>query len=48
MANYLRRQGIFEPHRLPEREMEYTTLPQVLKRLEAKMKGTKPSKKKGK
>ena len=38
MANYMRRQGIFEPHRLPEKEMEYTTLPQVLKRLESKMK----------
>ena len=33
MANLLRRQGIFEPHRLPPEEMEYTTLPKVLERL---------------
>ncbi len=33
MANYLRRQGIFEPHRLPPEEMEYTTLPKVLEKL---------------
>ena len=34
MADMLRRQGIFEPHRLPADEMEYTTLPKVLKKLE--------------
>lgn len=34
MADILRRQGIFEPHRLPAEEMEYTTLPKVLKKLE--------------
>lgn len=33
VANYMRRQGPFEPHRLPADEMEYTTLPQVLARL---------------
>ncbi|HFB83240.1 MAG TPA: fructose 1,6-bisphosphatase, partial [Thermodesulfatator sp.] len=33
MANRLRRQGIFEPHRLPPEEMEYTTLPKVMERL---------------
>ncbi len=33
MANILRRQGIFEPHRLPPEEMEYTTLPKVLEKL---------------
>ncbi len=33
MGNFLRRQGIFEPHRLPPEEMEYTTLPKVLEKL---------------
>lgn len=33
MAEYLRRHGPFEPHRLPMEEMEYTTLPQVTARL---------------
>ncbi len=33
IANYLRRLGPFEPHRLPLDEMEYTTLPDVMKRL---------------
>ncbi|QJA05711.1 fructose 1,6-bisphosphatase [Thermosulfurimonas marina] len=33
LANFLRRQGIFEPHRLPPEEMEYTTLPKVLEKL---------------
>ena len=31
---YLRRMGAFEPHRLPLEEMEYTTMPQVSKKLE--------------
>jgi fructose 1,6-bisphosphate aldolase/phosphatase len=30
----MRRHGPFEPHRLPLDEMEYTTLPEVRKRLE--------------
>ena len=34
IAEYLRRHGPFEPHRLPLEEMEYTTLPQVLEKLE--------------
>lgn len=38
MANYLRRQGIFEPHRLPPEEMEYTTLPKVLEKLKDRFK----------
>ena len=29
-ADYLRRQGPFEPHRLPEADLEYTTLPDVM------------------
>ena len=36
MADMLRRQGIFEPHRLPAEEMEYTTLPKILKKLEGR------------
>jgi len=36
IADYLRTQGPFEPHRLPLQEMEYTTLPDILKRLEAR------------
>lgn len=37
-ADFMRRHGPFEPHRLPHEEMEYTTLPQVLKRLEGRFK----------
>ncbi len=32
VADYLRRHGPFEPHRLPMDEMEYTTLPEVMER----------------
>lgn len=32
-ADYLRRHGPFEPHRLPLDEMEYTTLPDVVEKL---------------
>ncbi|MGB9905037.1 MAG: fructose 1,6-bisphosphatase, partial [Desulfotomaculales bacterium] len=32
-ANYMRGLGPFEPHRLHLDEMEYTTLPQVSKKL---------------
>lgn len=34
VADILRRHGPFEPHRLPLGEMEYTTLPGVMKKLE--------------
>jgi fructose 1,6-bisphosphate aldolase/phosphatase len=34
VADYMRRHGPFEPHRLPLEEMEYTTMPQVSKKLE--------------
>lgn len=34
IAEYIRRHGPFMPHRLGPEEMEYTTLPQVLKKLE--------------
>jgi fructose 1,6-bisphosphate aldolase/phosphatase len=33
VAEYLRRHGPFEPHRLPMEDMEYTTLPKVLQKL---------------
>lgn len=33
MADYFRRHGPFEPHRLPLEEMEYTTMPAVAKKL---------------
>ncbi|HAS28482.1 MAG TPA: fructose 1,6-bisphosphatase, partial [Dehalococcoidia bacterium] len=32
-ADYMRRHGPFEPHRLPLEEMEYTTMPQVMDKL---------------
>jgi fructose 1,6-bisphosphate aldolase/phosphatase len=35
-GEYLRRHGPFEPHRLPLEEMEYTTMPQVVKKLEGR------------
>lgn len=38
IADYLRRHGPFEPHRLGLRDMEYTTLPQVLEKLFSKRK----------
>ncbi len=37
-ASMLRRMGEFEPARLPVKEMEYTTLPQVLERLKERFK----------
>lgn len=37
IAEYMRRHGPFEPHRLPQDEMEYTSLPGVLKMLEDRM-----------
>ncbi len=36
MANMMRRHGPFEPHRLPLDEMEYTTMPQVMKKLKGR------------
>ncbi|MBR2558015.1 MAG: fructose 1,6-bisphosphatase, partial [Methanobrevibacter sp.] len=33
---YIRRHGPFEPHRLPSEEMEYTSLPGVMKKLESR------------
>ena len=36
VADYFRRHGPFQPHRLPLDEMEYTTLPAVRKKLEGR------------
>jgi len=36
VADFMRRHGPFEPHRLPLDEMEYTTMPQVMKKLEGR------------
>jgi fructose 1,6-bisphosphate aldolase/phosphatase len=36
ITDYMRRHGPFEPHRLPLGDMEYTTLPAVLKTLEGR------------
>jgi fructose 1,6-bisphosphate aldolase/phosphatase len=36
IADYLRKMGPFEPHRLPLEEMEYTTMPQVMKKIESR------------
>jgi fructose 1,6-bisphosphate aldolase/phosphatase len=33
IMDYMRRHGPFEPHRLPMADMEYTTLPKVMKKL---------------
>ena len=38
VADYLRRHGPFEPHRLPLDEMEYTTMPAVAAKLEKRWK----------
>ncbi len=34
LADQMRRHGPFEPHRLPMEEMEYTTMPQVMRKLQ--------------
>ncbi len=36
IADYMRKHGPFEPHRLPLDEMEYTTMPEVMKKLESR------------
>ncbi len=38
IANYMRAMGPFEPHRVGLAEMEYTTLPEVLKKLKGRFK----------
>jgi len=36
IADYMRRHGPFEPHRLPHEDMEYTTLPKVMEKFKDK------------
>ena len=36
IADVLRMHGPFEPHRLPLDDMEYTTMPQIMKKLEGR------------
>jgi fructose 1,6-bisphosphate aldolase/phosphatase len=38
IADYIRKHGPFQPHRLPDEEMEYTSLPGVMKKLKDKFK----------
>jgi fructose 1,6-bisphosphate aldolase/phosphatase len=38
IADYMRRHGPFEPHRLPLADMEYTTLPKVMEKLKPRFK----------
>ncbi len=37
-ADFMRRHGPFEPHRLPLEEMEYTTMPEVMEKLKGRFK----------
>jgi fructose 1,6-bisphosphate aldolase/phosphatase len=37
IADYMRRHGPFEPHRLPLEDMEYTTLPKVMEKLKGRL-----------
>jgi fructose 1,6-bisphosphate aldolase/phosphatase len=39
IAEYLRRHGPFEPHRLPLEEMEYTTMPTVARKMADRWEG---------
>ena len=41
IADYMRRHGPFEPHRLPMADMEYTTLPKVMTKLSSRFKKIK-------
>jgi fructose 1,6-bisphosphate aldolase/phosphatase len=40
IADYIRAHGPFEPHRLPIEDIGYTTLPNVLKKLEGRFEAT--------
>jgi len=40
ITGYMRKLGPFEPHRLPMEDMEYTTLPKVMKKLGSRFKKT--------
>jgi fructose 1,6-bisphosphate aldolase/phosphatase len=48
IADYVRRMGPFEPHRLPDDDMEYTTLPKVLDKLKDRFETVESSIKKKK
>ncbi len=41
LADYMRRHGPFEPHRLPMDEMEYTTMPELMKKHKGKWESVK-------
>lgn len=41
ITDYMRQHGPFEPHRLPMEDMEYTTLPKVMKKLGSRFKKIK-------
>lgn len=41
ITDYLRRMGPFQPHLLPEEDMEYTTMPKLMKEYEKKWKKVK-------
>jgi fructose 1,6-bisphosphate aldolase/phosphatase len=38
IADYMRRHGPFQPHRLPLDAMEYTTMPKIMEKLENRFK----------
>jgi len=38
VADYMRRHGIFEPHRLPQDEMEYTAMPGIMAKCKSRFK----------
>ena len=41
VAEYMRRHGPFEPHRLPLEAMEYTTLPKVMEKIKGRLENIK-------
>lgn len=47
-SEYMRRHGPFEPHRLPLQEMEYTTMPDIMKKLSSRFTSANGALKKGK
>ncbi len=48
VVDYLRRMGPFEPHRVPEEDMEYTTLPRVLEKYKGQFEPIQDAQKKKK
>ncbi|HEY7587319.1 MAG TPA: fructose 1,6-bisphosphatase, partial [Thermoplasmata archaeon] len=41
LADYMRRHGPFEPHRLPMDDMEYTTMPELMEKHKGKWESVK-------